>query len=472
MRSSSRRTLYLFAGVALAASSASTLIGCDTVAEIAIDQRGFNGIESSGVVHSDQSGCEDTDFLVRLDFSLFDGSSNLIFNGDQLTPGQVTVGGSNPSFTTNDVSFSSGSVLFPLPEQECNSDTDCTAPFTCEPTNPYSATGGDELSCGAQVDLEVQQSSLTFEGDRDDDAFDVVILMDYSASLIDDPDMSGFQGARGTDPSTLRLSAATTMVLSMRRSPWADDSHIRTCVARFGGEGPAGVEFLPETTPDRCMTADFDVTLSQLSSTFLSVNASGGSPLWDGIVKAIDERLALGPASRERHLVVFTDGEDDGSLVSDFLDATTAAVDNNVIVHVIQLDNLPDPSDPSVNSDVNRVNIGPIDELARLACQTGGTFQYVNHPRDLREAFSSLANTMFGRYSFDLQVGRLNDADVPAGPYAVAAAMTVNLLEISQTFNFAGNQSDNSGGFDNRFTVFRRPAPARPTFENVGTTGN
>ncbi len=61
--------------------------------------------------------------------------------------------------------------------------------------------------------------------------------------------------------------------------------------------------------------------------------------------------------------------------------------------------------------------LGPIDELADLACQTGGNYMYVRRPEQLRPYFGALASTVNGQFSIEADFAALESNDFPDGYY-------------------------------------------------------
>lgn len=434
----------------------SASVGCDTVAEISIDQRTFNEIDSVGVIHGDSFTCGETDTEVSLNFMIADGDSVMIAPGEAISAGVVDTQGSDRNFDSEHINFSEQSFLYPSPDQTCTSDGDCSAPFVCAPINPFNP-GGSRNACGLQIRLETFQGELQFDNGTSDTKT-IAMVFDFSQTLEGvNPDGS-FNASRSTDPQNRRISAGQTFLLKYDRGPFGDSTRI--CIVSFGGEGAAAVNFKPDAGD--CLESSVDVLLSRMSVPELGVGETGASPVWSAIVETINQQLAGAPG--DRHLILFTDGGDDGSLTDTFDSALNLALQEGVAIHVIHLDNNPE--------DIGPLPVAERDDFAQMACATGGSFQYARNPQDLRTLFSNLASNVAATYEARVQIGELVRGDVPSGAYRVATAMTVNVLGTSQTFNFAGDQSDptSTDVVDTRLSVFSRPVPA--TSGNGGDGGN
>jgi len=146
-------------------------------------------------------------------------------------------------------------------------------------------------------------------------------------------------------------------------------------------------------------------------------------------------------------------------LTDTFDDVLAAAVANSVAIHVVQLDNPP----PEDEVGTLKPYIGPVDEFARLACETGGSYQYAWAPEDLRPLFAALTTGVAANYEIEVQIGALASDDLGPGAYRISTAMTVNLLGDTRSFQFAGDQIDATSMdiVDRRLTVFKRPVPER-----------
>lgn len=422
-------------------------VGCDTVAEISFPQRDFTSAATPGVI--DSVSCNGTDTAVFFRFAVFDGDGELIAPGEQLNDVVISVDGSNPNFTNQDIEFIE-SVLYPTPDVPCSGDGDCTAPFTCQPINPFNP-GASSQVCGMDVVVEVLQTPLTFD-DGISDLKTIGLLMDYSDSLGGVDTNGGFAPECSTDRRDERISAARTFVLGYSRSSFGEDSEM--CVVSFGGEDVGGVFFDP--TPDNCLTglartADREAIDSRISG--LGLGETGDSPVWSAVVETVAQQLAGAPG--DRIIVIFTDGPDDGSVVADFTAALNAVLSEEVTVHIIHLDNEP------TAAECSRRPSGPAvqDQYAQLACASGGSYQYATGPEDLRTMFDNLAGTIGARYQVEAQVIAL--ASLAPGTYRLATGVRISLAGTQRTIQLAGDKTDPATLkiIDDRLTLFVRPVP-------------
>ncbi len=445
-----RAGLFLLSTAAFAGAA-----GCDTVAEISIENTTFEEIVAVGVINS--ADCAITDTQVELRFGLLDGR-NLFLSPGRVTTDPISVGGSG-NFRAEDITFGAQTFMYPSPDIACTGDGDCPAPYDCVPINP--SLSGSETACGMEVSVQAFQGSLAYEEGSSEQKRSV-LLMDFSESLSGINAEGDFDPSCATDPADERVSAARAFVLRYERvSSFSEDS--RFCVAKFSGDGPAGTFFLPSEAS--CLTGDYDTVVSQLGT--LTVGEEPGSPMWAAVGVVAGDTSPLTTAAGDRSIILFTDGLDDAEIGS-FQEALAAVQDEEIEVHVVQLD-----TTPNDETACGFTAIGPEDELARLACETGGTFQYASDPATLRPMYTALAHTLGEYYTVRLEVPQLGASDIDPGRYRIATTMTVNLLGETQSISFAGDQTDPASAdiVDTRLTVFKRPVPARPVPDEGDGTG-
>lgn len=446
-----RAGLFLLSTAAFAGAA-----GCDTVAEISIETTRFEDIVvAGGVINS--VDCASTDTQVDLRFGLLDGRS-LFLSPGRVTTDPISVGGSG-NFRAEDITFSQQSFMYPSPDIACTGDGDCPAPYDCVPINP--SLSGSETACGLQVSVQAFQGSLEYQ-DGTSEQKRSVLLMDFSESLSGIDAEGSFDPSCATDPEDERVSAARAFVLRYERtSSFSEDT--RFCVAKFSGDGPAGTFFLPSEAS--CLTGDYDTVVTQLGT--LTVGEEPGSPMWSAVGVVAGDTSPLTTAAGDRSIILFTDGLDDAELGS-FDEALAAVQAEGIEVHVVQLD-----TTPNDEAACGFSAIGPEDELARIACETGGSYQYAADPATLRPLYTSLAHVLSEYYTVRLEIPQLGAADIEPGRYRIATVMTVNLLGETQSFSFAGDQTDPASQdiVDTRLTVFKRPVPARPVPTEEDGTG-
>ena len=250
--------------------------------------------------------------------------------------------------------------------------------------------------------------------------------MDYGETLAGVDEEGNFTPENSTDPRDHRIAAATNFTTKFEQGPFGPDG--RMCVVSFGGEGRAAVHFAP--TIESCMTTNYDSIRSYLQD--LSVGEDGASPIWAAILETINEQM--GSASGDRHILLFTDGDDDGSVDDSdtFQAALDAAVAENVAVHVVQLDNQPDGFE----------DVQPIANFRQLACATGGSYQYATGPEDLRTFYENLALHVPAHYEIEAQVASVASANIPSGFYRLAMGVEITLANTQHTLQLAGDKTD------------------------------
>jgi len=249
-----------------------------------------------------------------------------------------------------------------------------------------------------------------------DGAHRVIVLMDNSGSLRGNH-VGGLDRTTATDPQDVRIAAVQSFAFRLLD---AEPGIASVCLMTAGGEGPAGVRFEPSR--DSCFVST-EKALSDVVRT-TTLTAWGGSPIWDAMALAAE---TLGDTGR-RSLLLFVDGPDDASLYESSGSTRRLMRDAGVTVHVVHLD-----GDAS----------GPNADFSRLACATGGSYQYVADPLDLREPFIGVADTLPGHYELALQLGTLASDELPTGAYTLSSTGVVSIDGVQF-------------GFDQDWVVWRR----------------
>lgn len=157
------------------------------------------------------------------------------------------------------------------------------------------------------------------------------------------------------------------------------------------------VRWASEPTTDR----------QRVKTALSSVQARGGTAVLDGLFTAVTL-----PVSKARSLVVlFSDGEDNQSWLSD-AQVKTVAERSNALVHVVGIAR---PSPRPVRGVAYREELlrrspeAPHDRALRLIAEaTGGRFWTAESPDRLRQTFAAIAEAMNHRYilRFEPQSGR------------------------------------------------------------------
>ena len=153
---------------------------------------------------------------------------------------------------------------------------------------------------------------------------------------------------------------------------------------------------------------------------------------------------------------MFTDGPDTGSIAES--GETAAAVSElaartGTEVHFVQLDSRPEiAGGPS----------GPQDSLAQVACESGGSFQYVPRAAGLSDAMQALGRELPSHFEVDLEVPDFAGANIAPGAYRLGGRVEATVLGLSLSYSFGGDEASQVGisdVIDRRFTIFRRPVP-------------
>ena len=118
-------------------------------------------------------------------------------------------------------------------------------------------------------------------------------------------------------------------------------------------------------------------------------------------------------------------------------------------MHVVQLDRV-DRADNCFPASVN----GAIDDFARLACATGGSYSVVQRADDVPVLIENVGRAVRGFYEVDLLFDEL--AALPLGPYTLEAAMEFRVDRDAKTYIFAARAGAGLGRSDTRISVFNR----------------
>ncbi len=95
--------------------------------------------------------------------------------------------------------------------------------------------------------------------------------------------------------------------------------------------------------------------------------------------------------------------------------------------------------------------VGPIADLADLACTTEGTFFYTESPAALVEAFTNLGVGLPA--SYELVLGISDIGLQPLGQYKMAFTMSVSMNETTETYDFGGAVAAGASRADRRTTI-------------------
>jgi len=461
-----------------------TAAACDTTAFVSPQIRELSNVQSTGVLVSDDgpTACnlDVTQPNYRLRFTARDTDSAVIEPGSSLAGFEVILG---DTFSTQDVEIVNNTgVLYPAPDVTCASDAQCQeqglpASFTCQRLDERDGEcGADGIPCvcGQSINVSLtEQDGLTYipvEDPRDDDADRSVVALMFTGSTVlgqsyENP--GGVNQVFRTDPQDQRLRGFETMLrrLAIPTSPYY--KRINFCLATYRNTGASVSPVFPETGAESCFTqldAD-DGGFSTLLRLYRE-RADFGEPGALNWVAALNEVIDLfeGDDSLgdddERHVVLFVDGD----LTNDNVIAENAAqglgadqvaqriADAGIHLHVIQLDNPPARDIDAANQPTSFWEPwGPITELAQMACETGGTFTYVETPEALAEAFENVGIGLPASYEASINISDFGS--VPSGHYNVSFVMQVRLDAKTVSYRFGGAEGAGNQRSDRRVTV-------------------
>jgi hypothetical protein len=337
----------------------------------------------------------------------------------------------------------------------CSSDADCAAlgaGYTCAPLS----TGNSDSPtvCGLGVDVNVDRNrALTYipedprGGDR---SRDIVLLAASGSSLLGvAPNGRVDRLNFSSDPQRQRATGILTMLQEYELENNAYGPHIRFCLGTYLGS-TTSVDFFGDS-PSECfsnvpLAADYNV------SEFLQFNeAPGPRNFWAALLVGIEQLDLYGSDNVEQHIVLFTDGDISADIAAEaeatgqtFERVRDAAIEAGVSINIVQLDN-PRGDAPAT---------GALAELSQLACETDGTYNYVQDPRSLVEVFRNLGNGLPA--SYEGRVGVSGLATQPIGGYTLAFTMQVTMNDETKSYTFGGDIGTGLGRADTRVSVFNR----------------
>ncbi len=380
-------------------------------------------------------------------FNIVDVEDRIVAPGSNVNNRRLRLG---TSFSTEHITVT-GARLFLAPDVPCGSDDDCAGlgdGFTCEGLNDASPSSVDV--CGVDATLELVEGGLAYvpEGDVAETKSVMLVMANGATIAGDDPVSELRLPSMSSDPDDLRIAGAIDFLGGLSDLYPAEDS--TACVSWFTGVGSDSVNLIPET--DDCLQPLADVAsetqvAALLQTTLAEEGTAGGARAnWSALRVAIRHISQRVSASFDRHIVFFTDGPDTGSVPPASEEAALElAVINGVTVHVIQLDNPPE----------GEPDIGPIDSLSTLACETGGTFLYAREPAGVQRHFRNLRHALANRYALRSRVPAIDD--LPPGDYRLAADVTMDVNDDVRTMRLIGDAGDLlNAPIDTRVVLTRR----------------
>jgi len=353
-------------------------------------------------------------------------------------------------------------VIYPAPDVTCAVDSDCSNGMVCGLRDLADEPGDQTRVCQLKTTLgEITARQLVETRPPSAYTHEVLILFSNGSTILGANADGTSNPSLQSDPNEYRTSSAyylTSRLAQLANLPKDLDESVKVCIGYFNEPTGLTLKLLPDgSTPATCFNrVDGDVVndiqrvnpdVEELFGQVQS-NSRPGPRSNYGVLKEGASILGAASNTRKKHIILVTDGRDDGSNpnTENFDTAVSALLGNGVQVHVLQLDY---PGDGALRSPA-----GPIDHLAQIACQTGGSYQYLSSPKDFETAYTAIANNIAGGFEMGVLVGGL--ASLPAGTYRVATTMTVTLGDAVANKRDKSVDFTYSAGGDSRLTLFKR----------------
>jgi hypothetical protein len=451
------------ASLAILGTAAGAMVwsACDTTAFVSPKIRRLSNVRSTGAIAA-QCNLTQPERNYSLRFVPISTDQRAIEPGERLVGFTVDLGG---NFTVNDISILENSgTLYPAPDQPCATDANCVAAgltdFTCAPLAPAESASVDAPRvCGRPIVMSVSTTSplvyqprLPAEDGRRRRS--VVAMFFNGDSILGICPGTGLPGCR-LDNLNQRAAGYTQALTTLfsENSPFAGG--VEVCTGTYGA-GSVGFLVPPgETSCFQRFGSAAAVSSGQepytgRATTFISRGEQNIRMNYlAGVREGIDQLLNGAQANSDLHLVVYADQaitdpdvlRDNAAFGVTVENLLQDAIDNGITIHAVQFD---PPGSVFGRS-------GPLADLARLTCETGGTFQYAENPGSVSESFSSLGFTLPASYEAEVSLGVIGD--VPRGPYRIATRMNVRVGNSTQLFDFGGFVASSGGRVDRRLLV-------------------
>ena len=365
-------------------------------------------------------------------------------------------------FATLAESPANRAVIYPAPDVECATDADCSNGMVCDLRARAQTSGDTTTVCQLKTTLgQITARPLVETRPPTPYAHEVLILFSNGSTILGANPNGTSNPDRQSDPDESRTSSAyylTSRLATLANLPSNLDEAVKVCVGYFNEPSGLTLKLLPAgATPDTCFNRidgavvnDIQRVNPVVEGLFAEVQSTSQQGPRSNYGALISGASILGAAtnSLKKHIILVTDGRDDGSSpdTESFDVAVSALLSNGVQVHVLQLDY---PGDGGLRSPA-----GPIDHLAQIACKAGGSYQYLSSPKDFETAYSAIANNIAGGFELGVVVGGL--AGLPAGTYRVATTMAVTLGDASANKGVKSVDFSYTADSDNRLTLFKR----------------
>jgi hypothetical protein len=392
----------------------------------------------------------------------------------------------------------------------CSGNAECPPGFNCE---AIEGDGDGRSFC--TLDTTVRATgALEFASPQpvgaNEQPIAVALVMDNSGSLFGRgvvEDDKTVRSTRATDPTEFRLAAARTFLLNLRRKQFAQNAVVSAW--SFRGESDLGVTPLfgdIASIPPNPYTARFgqasptqtpdQVAISDLSR----AGDFGRSPVYEAVRVVSQNMIDLGVSGRRApFIVLFTDGPDDTAIITEGGDeaqrdaalrswrqrldeAASVVQEAGARLFIVHLDTglsadgvaalSPDPLNAAAYGRDSSGRVGPLEEYAQLACQTGGHYLYVTDPSTLTTTFDTLVDLIGGTWEVEVGVESLGQAALFNGAYRLGMDVEVRLDGRNDTYShnpyggsvFGGQLDAN----DTRGVVFRREGSQPPRLISAG----
>ncbi len=464
------------------------LTGCKPSIYISKDPAKLGAVYSTGVLPFEGACGVSDETGVRVQFAMTTSTQPAlpIRQGSQLPGFKVDLpnnfNAASVDFATLAESPSNRAVVYPAPDVACTTDADCSNGMVCDLRSRAQSSGDTTKVCQLKTTLgQITARPLAETRPPTPYSHEVLVLFSNGSTILGANPNGTSNPDRQSDPDESRTSAAyylTSRLATIANLPNDLDESVKICVGYFNEPTGLSLKLLPAgSTPDTCFNrVDGDVVNDiqrvnpVVDGLFTQVQSTSQQGPRSNYGALISGASILGPASntRKKHIILVTDGRDDGSNTNTetFTNAVSALLNNEVQVHVLQLD-YPGAEALGIGTGTGgsarvRGTAGPIDNLAQIACQTGGSFQYLSSPADFETAYTAIANNIAGGFEMGIVVGGIES--LPAGAYRVATTMAVTLGNATNNKGVKSVDFAYSADGDNRLTLFKRG----PAICNVG----
>ena len=384
--------------------------------------------------------CDASYDAVTLRFGLrtTETEARLIAPGSRVSGTSLTVG---ESFVAEDLVMSNAR-LFPSPDVGCTDSSHCAElgdGFSCQPL-----TGSRGMVCAQDIAMSAEAGSLRYV---DRGPLQETILSHYIGGT-----MMGAHPELGGEPPILSelksdpaLDGAAAASSYLGILPEVQDPASRVCLSNWSSDGSAN--FVPERAT--CYLGHQEAQDRALPVTAV---ASFDRALWSNLASDASQTEQFG-CGASSDTVLLTDGDDTGSLSETaYATAMMRVQELGIQVHLAHLDNLGRDDE---HQSIYPGPVGGSDLMARMACESDGSYQIASQPTDLYRVFEALAYTSPGYFEVDLALPALASPDLPVGAYRLAFTLEATLHGEPQAFDYDTGMGA-SGVEDRRLVVFRR----------------